>query len=170
MSAQTPFGRRGRTAPAVLPKGDLLGTYETYQEAQAVVDRLAKAEFPVSQVAIIGSDLRTVERVTGRLTYGRAAIAGAASGAWMGLFFGLLLTLFSPSAGAIAYLFAAVAIGAGFGMLFGIVSYSINRRRHDFTSVHQVIAAHYEIVCDPQLSAQAQAVLARPVGEEQASS
>ena len=50
-------------------------------EAQAIVDRLAKAEFPVSQLAIIGNDLKMVERVTGRLTYGRAALTGSASGA-----------------------------------------------------------------------------------------
>src|SRR3712207_8985496 len=39
--------------------------------------------------SIIGSDLRMVERVTGRLSWGRAIGAGAASGAWFGLFVGL---------------------------------------------------------------------------------
>jgi hypothetical protein len=32
----------------------------------------------------VGSDLRLVERVTGRLTKARAADAGAISGAWAG--------------------------------------------------------------------------------------
>jgi hypothetical protein len=41
---------------------------------------------------------------------------------------------------------AAVLIGAGFGMLFGIVSYAINRRRRDFTSVAQVIATSYSVI------------------------
>jgi hypothetical protein len=166
MSAQTPFGRRGRVIPTV-PTGDVLGEYATYPEAQSVVDRLAKAEFPVSQLAIIGNDLKMVERVTGRLTYGRAALTGSASGAWMGLFLGLLLTLFNPVAGALAYLAAAVAIGAGFGMLFSITTYSINRRRHDFTSVHQVVASSYRIVVDPNLGAQARAALERGPAEPQ---
>jgi hypothetical protein len=143
----------------------VLGTYDTYDAAQEVVDRLARAEFPVKQVAIVGSDLRTVERVTGKMTYGRAALAGAASGAWFGLFIGLLLFIFTPSQDSVLYVGAAVLIGAGFGMLFGIVSYALNRRRRDFTSTHQVIAGKYEIMIDPALTIRAQELLARPVGE-----
>src|SRR5690606_21961957 len=85
VSNQSGFPRRGAALPT-LPRGDVLGTYDTYDAAQEVVDRLARAEFPVKQVSIVGSDLRTVERVTGKMTYGRAALAGAASGAWFGLF------------------------------------------------------------------------------------
>jgi hypothetical protein len=161
MSNQSPFTRRGQIFPT-LPKGDVLGTYETYVEAQSVVDRLAKAEFPVKQVSIVGSDLKTVERVTGKLSYGRAAGAGAASGAWLGLFFGIVLFLFSNAAGALIYVGAAALIGAGFGMLFGIVSYTLNRRRRDFTSIHQVLASKYEIIVDPSLTIRAQELLARP--------
>jgi hypothetical protein len=164
VSNHSGFSSRQAAFPT-LPKGDVLGTYETYDEAQGVVDRLARAEFPVKQVSIVGSDLRTVERVTGKMTYGRAAIAGAASGAWFGLFLGLLLFIFSPSQNAILYVGAAVLIGAGFGMLFGIVSYALNRRRRDFTSIHQVIAAKYEVMIDPTLTARAQAVLAQPVSD-----
>lgn len=164
MSNLRGFSSRPAAFPT-LPKGDVLGTYDTYDEAQSVVDRLARAEFPVKQVAIVGSDLRTVERVTGKMTYGRAALAGAASGAWFGLFLGLLLFIFSPSQNAILYVGAAVLIGAGFGMLFGIVSYVLNRRRRDFTSIHQVIAAKYEIMIDPSLTVRAQELLAKPVAD-----
>lgn len=164
MSNQSGFSRRGVALPT-LPRGDVLGTYDTYEAAQEVVDRLARAEFPVKQVSIVGSELRTVERVTGKMTYGRAALAGAASGAWFGLFLGLLLFIFTPSQNAILYVGAAVLIGAGFGMLFGIVSYALNRRRRDFTSTHQVIAGKYEIMVDPSLTIRAQELLARPVSE-----
>ncbi|MCW4386509.1 hypothetical protein OH146_12065 [Salinibacterium sp. SYSU T00001] len=165
MTNPSPFSRRGLAAPSI-PRGDILGTYETYPEAQSVVDRLAKREFPVSQLAIVGNDLKTVERVTGKLTYGRAAGAGAASGAWFGLFFGLILFLFSDNPGAIAFVGAALLIGAGFGMIFGIVSYAMNRRRRDFTSTHQVIAASYQIVVDPSLALRAQELLEQPDPEE----
>jgi len=164
VSNSSGFLRRQPTIPT-LPRGDVLGTYDTYDEAQTVVDRLSRAEFPVKQIAIMGSDLRTVERVTGKMTYNRAALAGAASGAWFGLFLGLLLFIFSPSQDGIIYVGAAVLIGAGFGMLFGLVSYGLNRRRRDFTSTHQVIAAKYEIVIDPSLTAKAQDVLSRPISE-----
>nr|HPM51335.1 hypothetical protein [Rhodoglobus sp.] len=64
MSNPSTLGRRGVPAPS-LPKGDVLGTYDTYPEASSVVDRLSKAEFDVKQLSIIGNDLKTVERVTG---------------------------------------------------------------------------------------------------------
>lgn len=160
MTNSSAFGRRGPVLPTI-PKGDVLGTYDTYLEAQALVDRLSKADFEVKKLSIVGNDLKTVERVTGKLTNGRAAIAGAASGAWFGLFFGLLLFLFSPVPN-FGFVAAAALIGAGFGMLFGIVSYAISRRRRDFTSTHQVLASNYQIIIDPELTAKAQEVLARP--------
>jgi uncharacterized transporter YbjL len=153
------FGRRGPVLPS-LPKGDVLGTYDTYPEAAAVVDRLSKAEFDVAKLSIVGNDLKTVERVTGKLTYGRAALAGAASGAWLGLFFGLILTLFTPpTPQTFGFIGAALLIGAGFGVIFGIVTYAVNRRRRDFTSTHQVLASNYQIIIDPELTAKAQQTL-----------
>ena len=161
MTNPSTMGRRRAPIPS-LPKGDVLGTYDTYLEAQSVVDRLAKADFEVAKLSIVGNDLKTVERVTGKLTWGRAALAGAASGAWLGLFFGLVLTIFGPvSAQSFGYLGAALVIGAGFGMIFGIVTYAINRRRRDFTSTHQVLASNYQIIIDPDLTAKAQDVLQR---------
>ena len=160
MTNPSPFGGRPAVIPT-LPKGDVRGTYDTYLEAQQVVDRLSKADFEVAQLSIVGNDLKTVERVTGKLTYGRAALAGAASGAWFGLFLGLLFFIFA-SAPSFAFLGAAALIGAGFGMLFGIVSYALGRRRRDFTSTHQVLASNYQVIIDPQLTAKAQALLSLP--------
>ncbi|MFP7832765.1 general stress protein [Marisediminicola sp. LYQ134] len=160
MSTPTPFSRRRPPLPT-LPRGDVLGTYGTYAEAQAVVDRLSKAEFPVAQVAIVGSDLKSVERVTGKLTNARAAAMGAASGAWLGLFFGLVLFVFTPTSSSLVYVGAATLIGAGFGMIFGLVNYTLTRRRRDFTSINQVLASRYEVIVDPELTIKAQELLAR---------
>lgn len=165
MSSIGLFSRRRQEFPT-LPRGEVLGTYDSYVEAQAVVDRLSKAEFPVKQLAIVGNDLKTVERVTGKLTYARAAGAGAASGAWFGLFFGLVLFLFTNNPGAFAFVGAAVLIGAGFGMIFGIVSYMASRRRRDFTSIHQVLASNYQIIIEPTQLVRAQELLARPEPSE----
>ncbi|HEY1105713.1 MAG TPA: general stress protein, partial [Agromyces sp.] len=64
MTNQSPFGgRAGRELPT-MPKGETVASFETYAEAQAAVDRLSKAEFPVKELAIIGTDLATVERIT----------------------------------------------------------------------------------------------------------
>ncbi len=153
------FGRRAPALPSV-PKGDVLGTYDTYLEAQSIVDRLSKADFTVAKLSIVGNDLKTVERVTGKQTYGRAALAGSASGAWLGLFLGLVFTLFTPpSTQTLGIVGAALLIGAGFGMIFNIVTYTISRRRRDFTSTHQVLASNYQIIIDPELTAKAQQAL-----------
>ena len=153
------FGRRAAQIPSV-PRGEVLGAYDTYLEAQQVVDRLAKAEFDVAKLAIVGSDLKTVERVTGRLTYARAAMTGAASGAWFGLFIGLILILFSPSPN-LSFVAAGALIGVGFGVLFGVVSYTLQRRRRDFMSTQTVLASRYEIIIEPTLAVSAREVLAR---------
>jgi hypothetical protein len=160
MSNQSPFGGRSPVLFPVLPKGEVLATYETYYEAQEAVDKLAKADFPVKQLSIVGNELKSVERVTGKLTWGRVALAGAASGAWLGIFFGLLLFIFSPTGTGMAFVLAAVLIGAGFGMLFGLVSYGLNRRRRDFTSTMQVIASNYQIIVESALVNRARNLLA----------
>ncbi|QNE34694.1 general stress protein [Leifsonia shinshuensis] len=150
MTTPSPLGGRNRMLFPTMPRGEVVATYETYVDAQQAVDVLARADFPVDKVSIVGSDLKSVERVTGKLTWGRVALAGAASGAWLGIFFGLLLIIFSPTV-SYAFVIAAVLIGAGFGMLFGIVSYAINRRRRDYTSVMQVIATSYSVLVDSDL-------------------
>lgn len=160
MTNQGPLGRRTAALPT-LPRGEVLGTYETYPEAQRVVDRLAHAEFPVANVAIVGNGLKTVERVTGRQTYGRAALGGAAGGLWLGVFFGVVLVLLAPDEVSITSLGAAALIGAGFGMLYGVAGSAVARRRRDFTSTHQVLASDYQVVVEPGLAARARDVLAR---------
>ncbi len=160
MTNQSAFGPRGPVLPSI-PKGDVLGSYDTYVEAQSIVDRLAKADFDVSKLSIVGNDLKTVERVTGKLTWSRAALAGAASGAWFGVFFGLLLVIVGITAN-YGVVVAAILIGAGFGVILGLVGYAITRRNRDFTSTHQVLASNYQIIIDPQLTAKAQQVLTQP--------
>ena len=49
-----------------------LGVYDEYAEAQKAVDFLSDNEFPVENCLIVGTDLKQLERVTGRLTTGRS--------------------------------------------------------------------------------------------------
>jgi len=154
-----PLGSRRAVAPA-LPKGEVVASYETYLEAQNAVDTLVKADFPVREVSIVGHELKSVERVTGKLTWGRAAGAGAVSGLWLGLFFGVVLLLFTPeAAGAFSAALGAALIGAAFGMLFAIASYAITRRVRDFTSTQAVIASSYALVVKPESAGRARNLL-----------
>jgi hypothetical protein len=159
VSTQSPFGGRMARAYPTLPKGETVASFETYAEAQAAVDTLAKAAFPVKELAIVGNGLTSVERITGTLSWGRAAGAGALSGAWFGTFLGLLFFIFAPTGASLGILISAVLIGAGFGMIFSVVSYSINRRRRDFTSIAQVLATQYSIVTESAHADRARSVL-----------
>ncbi len=44
-----------------------LAVYDDYAAAQKTVDFLADEKFPVEQLMIVGTDLKRVERITGRL-------------------------------------------------------------------------------------------------------
>jgi hypothetical protein len=156
-----PFSRRPK-ADAV-PHGEVLGTYDTYPEAQSVVDRLAKADFPVAQLSIIGNGLKTVERVVRKRSWNRAALEGALSGAWFGLFLGLLLTLITPTFSWTLFA-AAVLFGAAFGMFFRLATYAVSRRNRDFDSSTQVLASNYQILVEQGLLGQAQESLGRMTG------
>jgi hypothetical protein len=166
MSNTSPFGNRGAPRVPTLPRGVEVAAYDSYLEAQKAVDRLSDKEFPVQYVTIVGTDLRMVERVTGRLTYSRVALAGAASGAWFGLFVGLLLSLFAAGTTLFATVLPALLIGAGFGMLFGVISYSLTGGRRDFTSTSQIVASRYAVLCADEQAADARQLLGAAPGSQ----
>ncbi|WP_375481585.1 general stress protein [uncultured Jatrophihabitans sp.] len=122
-----------------------VASFDDYADAQRAVDTLSDDGFPVEHLDIVGSDLRLVERVTGRLTKGRAAGAGALSGLWFGLFIGLVLGIFSegPWAG---LLLVGAAIGAVWGAVFGYLGHAATRGTRDFASARTLTAARYDIV------------------------
>ena len=145
---------------AYWPTGWPVGQYATYEEAQRAVDHLADSDFPVRDVTIVGVDLMLVERVIGRLTWGRVLASGAASGAWFGLFVGLLLSLFSPESSFVPIL---VGLGSGivFGLVFAAVTYAASRGRRDFTSASQMVAGRYDVLCQPRNAEKARELLAK---------
>lgn len=151
---------RSTTPPKLptLPRGDQIAAFSTYLEAQKGVELLSDAGFPVQHVTIVGADLKMVERVTGRLTYSRVAAAGLASGAWFGLFVGLVLSMFGGESSALP-IFAAIGIGAGFGLLFSVLSYTMTRGKRDFTSASQIVASSYALLCDHERSGEASRIL-----------
>ncbi|WP_394247661.1 general stress protein [Arthrobacter pityocampae] len=142
----------------VLPTGETIGRYTSYLDAQKAVDYLADHKFAVQRVAIVGNDLKTVERVTGRLSYPRVALGSAATGAWFGLFVGLILSLFAGSESGIT-ITSSIILGAIFWLLFGVITYAFQRGKRDFTSTSQVIAASYDVIVEPELAGEARRLL-----------
>ena len=151
------------SASVSMPLGGVqVGSFDSYEQAQAAVDFLSDQKFPVENVTIIGSDLRQVERVTGRLTWGRVLAAGAAGGAWWGLFVGLLLGIFSVDGSAwVGSVVTGLLIGLVFGALFGALGYAATKGRRDFTSSSAIVAGRYDVMCNPTRAEEARAHLAR---------
>jgi hypothetical protein len=155
------------------PSGWPIGSYATYEEAQRAVDFLADGDFPVQDVTIVGVDLMLVERVTGRLTWGRVLGTGAASGAWFGLFVGVLLSLFSSEPGVnYSPVLAGLATGVVFGLVFAAVGYGSARGKRDFQSASQLVAGRYDVLCQPRSAERGRDLLAklamRPAGTKHA--
>ncbi len=103
----------------------------------------------MQDVTIVGVDPLLVERVAARLTWGKVLGSGAMSGAWFGLFVGLLLSLFTPGAGLPPILIGLIS-GVGFGMAFAAAGYAATRGRRDFVSHSQLVASRYDVLCQPR--------------------
>ena len=126
----------------------VLREYNTYVEAQRLVDGLSDAGFPVQHVRIVGDGLHSVEQVTGRITKGRATLYGAGGGAWFGLLIGLLLSIFAVGSGVAVAVLGSLAVGAFWGALFGFVAHWATGGDRDFSSVSQVLAKRYTVQVD----------------------
>ena len=138
-----------------------LGRYDTYEKAQKAVDYLSDHDFPVQNVLIVGTDLKQLERVTGRLTRARVAVGGLVSGAWLGLFVGLIFMLLDTSNSAgIGGVIVTVLFGAVFGLVWGLIGYALTGGNRDFTSVTQVVATQYEVLVEHKYVQQGRELLA----------
>ena len=157
MSLSTP--NRSRAGSAMrLEFPQSLAVYDDYAAAQRAVDYLSDEEFPVEQCMIVGTDLKRIERITGRLTTGKVALGGALSGVWLGLFVGLLFSVFSGE-GAVTII-STVIFGGLFGLIWAMAGYAMTRGRRDFSSVTEIVATRYEVLCEHKSVAKARELLA----------
>ena len=153
-----PTGAPG-PSPLKLEFPQSLATYDDYASAQKTVDYLSDEKFPVEHLMIVGTDLKRVERITGRLTTGRVALGGALSGLWFGLFVGLVFTFFTTGDD-LATIASTVLIGAVFGLVWALAGYAATRGQRDFASVTQVVATRYEVLVEHKVAARARELLA----------
>ena len=145
-----------------MPEGEEVASFATYAAAQHAVDSLSDDGFPVQYLAIVGTDLRQVETITGRMSWGRAVAAGAGSGLWIGMFFGAMLTFIGPSGTGMSTVLAAVLMGVVWGIVFQAGAYALTRGRRDFTSTSAVIASRYSIIASRQAAEAARALAGIP--------
>ncbi|MFB9179999.1 general stress protein [Dactylosporangium sucinum] len=136
-----------------------VATYPDYLSAQRAVDLLSDRKFPVDRVTIVGTGVRLVERVLGRMTVGKAALAGAGSGLWFGLLIGFLLGIFAVDAWWKVVLLGAVA-GLAWGAAFGAIAHAATGGQRDFTSASAIQADTYTLMVDAEHADQARQLLA----------
>ena len=67
------------TSPLKLEYPQSLAVYDDYAAAQKAVDFLSDEKFPVEHCMIVGTDLKRIERITGRLTTGQGRARAACS-------------------------------------------------------------------------------------------
>ncbi len=85
---------------------------------------------------------------------------GAASGAWLGVFVGLLLSLFSSESTLLQSVVGGLGIGIVFGVVWALLGYAATRGRRDFSSVSSVVATKYEVLVEHKHRARAQELIA----------
>ena len=158
--------RSSRKSPPAIPNGEVLADFPQYAEAVAYVEKLVRNDFPAGFIAIVGSDLRSVERVRGKMSYARVAFSGAVTGAWIGLIyaflFGPAIDTANIASDANGTLGSAIVIGAGVGMLFNVLRFSLSRSKREFVSQSSIVAAKYQVQVPSNMLSQANEAAAKP--------
>lgn len=149
------------TTPAQPAQRTVLASYGTYGEAQRAVDYLSDQKFPVQHLVIVGSGLKLVETVTGRLNWGRAALAGAVSGLWFGLLIGWFVAIFSSGTSTLALILWGATWGIIAGAIFSLIMYAMTGGKRDFISHKELRADSYDVTVDPSHADAARTALAR---------
>ncbi len=141
-----------------------VGIYNTYADAQKAVDYLADEKFEVQNLAIVGTELKSVERVLGRRNWGTVITQGVQSGISTGLLVGLVMLIFTKPTSYFALLLVSLAIGITLAIGFSAAAYAMSRGKRDFTSVSQTVATKYEVLCEHKVAAQAREMLTQLPG------
>jgi hypothetical protein len=152
--------------PVERPQKNTIASYSDYRDAERAVDWLSDQGFAVERSAIVGSGLRSVEQVTGRMTSGRAALLGAGQGALIGALFAFLFGIFFSGPDFAGLLLYALVVGATVGALFGAsMQYARSGGRRDFASATDIEADRYDVQVEGAVADDAKRLLdAMPSG------
>jgi hypothetical protein len=136
-----------------------IASYTDYRDAERAVDWLSDQGFAVERGAIVGTGLRSVEQVTGRMTVGRGALVGAAEGTLIGTLIALLFGLFFSGPDFAELLLYSLVVGASFGAIAGAIVQAIAGKGRNFASTMTVATDRYEVQVDEAVAAEATQIL-----------
>ncbi len=133
--------------------------YDDYADAARAVDYLADRQFPVENLAIVGTDLKSVEKVTGNVTWGKILLAGFLQGAmWAGMF-AVFMWLLTPQLNLLNTLAMGIAGFGLVGMAMAALQYRMRGGERDYTSTTAIIATHYEVLAEAEVVDRARSLL-----------
>ena len=135
------------------------GSSTSTRDAQRAVDTLSDQGFPVENVLIVGTELKQAGADHRPADPGRVAVGGLLSGLWLGLFVGLVFSLFESSRSPVVVIGSTMAYGAIFGLVWALIGYRLTGGHRDFTSVSQVVATKYEVLSEQRVAEQARQIL-----------
>jgi hypothetical protein len=135
-------------------------SYAGYAEAERAVEWLVEHGFPVQRGAIVGTGLRSVEQLSGRMSTRRAALLGVGPGILIGALVALLAGIFPWDSGSTEVLLAAVGVGALLGAVSGALLHeALSGGRRDFASTTRLEAGRYDLQVDEDSADEAKRLL-----------
>lgn len=136
-----------------------IAIYDNYTEAQKAVDYLSDQKFPVEKLAIVGTDLKSVENVTGRLTWGKVIGSALLNAVIWALGFAILMMILFGG----GFFFSSLLWGLLLFTIINVLSmsllYGATRGERDFSSTSRIIATHYEILGEAEVADQARSIM-----------
>ncbi|OKL49778.1 hypothetical protein BSR29_02185 [Boudabousia liubingyangii] len=128
------------------PTGRTVANFETSEQAHEALRKLSEAGFNQDQIATVGTDLKLIEQVTGKVTFARILFSGLMQGLWFGVMIGLMYFVVSEHATWQAASMAA-SIGLVGGLVLGLTAYFMRPDlRGKVTTQSHVVASSYDIL------------------------
>lgn len=126
------------------------------RQATEYVNKLVKGDFPPEAIAIRGTGLYTIEKVTDELNYSKSAWKGIKEGITYGVSFGAIFGFLNGFSQEIMML--AAFIGIGYGCVMVIIEVWgtwMGSKHQNFESDTEYVATRYEVLVNPEISEQA---------------
>jgi hypothetical protein len=141
----------------------IVATFGSYTDARQAADHLARRGFPAGRLAIVGADLRVVQRIVGRWTWWHAIATGAFAGAVGGLLLGALLAGATASVlGTVDVLAWTAAWGAVIGAGLASFIHASSGRRRCICARARLVPHEFELHADVDLVEDARTLLSGP--------
>ncbi|WP_075725666.1 general stress protein [Corynebacterium aquilae] len=146
-------------APRSMPTGWPVGSFETYEQAQQIVNELvADPAVPPTALTIVGLGPMEVEHVVAPVTWVRLLFSSLVQSVALGMLIGLVFGLTGNNMA--ETMASAVAMTVVFGLVVTFVPQLFAPRRKKFLTRTELVATRYDVLCDPEFAPHARDLVA----------